>query len=256
MGTPDQQPSESVPAGRCTGVDAGEGQNRAAPSIGTSAWYPLRQLHRELESVVSRFGFDRSGLRILDFGAGEVPYRHLFARDAIYLAADIDASAPIQVAADGTVDMADSSVDVVTSFQVLEHVADVTTYLREALRVLRPSGRLLLTTHGVWPFHPHPTDYWRWTQDGLRREVIEAGFAIEHQRGLVGPLGWTDQIRMAAIRRLLVETPGCRRLAPVIAAMYNAKIAVLDGLTPDRYRQRDPSIIVLVARPEPPNESP
>ncbi|MGD9796411.1 MAG: class I SAM-dependent methyltransferase [Acidimicrobiia bacterium] len=229
-------------------MQASGDHHRAAPSIGSSAWYPLRQLHRELVAVRDRFAFGRAGMTILDFGAGEVPYRHLFARDAIYLAADIGDDAEIAVFEDGTVDLADNTVDLVTSFQVLEHVSDVTVYLKEAVRVLRPGGYLLLTTHGVWPFHPHPTDYWRWTQDGLTRVVTAAGFQIEHQRGLVGPLGWTDQIRMAALRRLLMETPGLRIAAPLLAVLYNAKIAVLDGLTPDRHRQRDPSIIVVVAR--------
>ena len=223
-------------------------KTHAAPSIGSSAWYPLRQLHRELTSIVARFGFGRAGLRILDFGAGDVPYRHLFSADADYRVADIGDAAPIRVRADGTIDHPDATVDLVTSFQVLEHVPDVRLYLDEAARILAPGGSLLLSTHGVWPYHPHPTDFWRWTQDGLRQVITQAGFEIDYQHGLVGPLGWTDQIRMATFRRFLVDRPVLRLAAPVIAACYNLKIAAFDAVTPDRHRQRDPAVIVLVAR--------
>jgi hypothetical protein len=34
---------------------------------------------------------------------------------------------------------------------------------------VRAGGRVLLTTHGVYPFHPNPDDLWRWTHQGLER---------------------------------------------------------------------------------------
>jgi len=39
--------------------------------------------------------------------------------------------------------------------------------LSEMTRVLAPGGHLFMTTHGVYPFHPHPGDYWRWTRQGF-----------------------------------------------------------------------------------------
>src|SRR6185436_6911761 len=74
----------------------------------------------------------------------------------------------------------DASADAVVSFQVLEHVDDVETYLSECNRVLRPGGRLVLTTHGIWVYHPMAgicEDYWRWTGAGLRKTVEAYGFA-------------------------------------------------------------------------------
>jgi 2-polyprenyl-3-methyl-5-hydroxy-6-metoxy-1,4-benzoquinol methylase len=41
---------------------------------------------------------------------------------------------------------ADSTFDLVVSMDVIEHVADPASWLHEALRVLRPSGTLFLTT--------------------------------------------------------------------------------------------------------------
>ncbi len=48
--------------------------------------------------------------------------------------------------------IADASVDVVTLFDVLEHIPDDAAAVREAVRVLRPGGHLLLTT---------PSELWR-----------------------------------------------------------------------------------------------
>ena len=31
---------------------------------------------------------------------------------------------------------------------------------------------MLATTHGVMPYHPSPTDYWRWTHAGLEKLFV------------------------------------------------------------------------------------
>jgi cyclopropane fatty-acyl-phospholipid synthase-like methyltransferase len=49
-------------------------------------------------------------------------------------------------AVDGPLPMQDNAFDVVWSSEVIEHVADTARWLSEARRVLRPKGRLLLTT--------------------------------------------------------------------------------------------------------------
>ncbi len=74
----------------------------------------------------------------------------------------------------------------VLSTQVLEHVDRPGLYLAECHRVLRPGGRMLLSTHGIMVFHPDPVDYWRWTCDGLQRAVRDAGFEIVRFEGIVG----------------------------------------------------------------------
>jgi SAM-dependent methyltransferase len=57
------------------------------------------------------------------------------------------------VAGDATrLPLADDVADVVTLFDVLEHIPDDAAAVREALRILRPGGSLLVTT---------PADTWR-----------------------------------------------------------------------------------------------
>jgi ubiquinone/menaquinone biosynthesis C-methylase UbiE len=55
----------------------------------------------------------------------------------------------------------DNSIDVITAFQFIEHLEDRPAFLRDAYRVLKPNGVLLLTTPNVKrslarnPFHVH-----------------------------------------------------------------------------------------------------
>jgi hypothetical protein len=51
---------------------------------------------------------------------------------------------------------------------------------------LNPAGTLILSTHGVWAYHPHPNDYWRWTRTGLSREIEKAGFEVVTVRSVLG----------------------------------------------------------------------
>lgn len=71
--------------------------------------------------------------------------------------------------------LADASIDLVTSFETLEHVPDPAALLRELARVLKPSGRILVSVPNQWvddtgrdpnPHHLHVYDWPR-----LQREL-------------------------------------------------------------------------------------
>lgn len=115
--------------------------------------------------------------RILDFGCGRRPHADLFQHAEVYEGADFPTyPAEIRINEDGTLPVDSGIYDAVVSFQVLEHVENVHLYLSECRRVLRPGGVLMLSTHGIWPYHAYPLDLRRWTHDGLRRELAENGF--------------------------------------------------------------------------------
>lgn len=133
---------------------------------------------------------DLSGKQILDYGCGSMPYRYLFVRsDNRYTGADIAENKSAELVIDtenGKVGIADGYADVVISTQVLEHVISPKAYLDEAFRITKPGGTLLLSTHGFWLYHPNPTDFWRWTAAGLKKQLNDSGWEVEQIDGVFG----------------------------------------------------------------------
>lgn len=130
-----------------------------------------------------------AGESLLDLGCGNKPYESLFRRKfATYVGADLagNKDADLLIDSDGRVQCANNTFDCVLSSQVLEHVTSPQLYLREARRVLKRGGSLVLSTHGIWPYHPDPTDFWRWTVEGVQTEIQRAGFEILSVQGVMG----------------------------------------------------------------------
>ena len=88
------------------------------------------------------------GKRVLDFGAGSGTFAHALAAEGVDVAAiepDPQLRNKLTVGASADViEVASDSVDLVYSFNVLEHIDDDAAALAQLHRVLRPGGRLLL----------------------------------------------------------------------------------------------------------------
>ena len=148
---------------------------RLAPKPGEFLYLCLSDLRLALDTVRTD-----APLRLLDFGCGGSPYKSLFP-NADYIRADYTEMPGLDVVIvpGKPLPLPDASFDLVLSTQVLEHVADVDWYLGEARRVLKPDGRLILTTHGFFQDHGCPYDFFRWTADGLRLELTRSGFKAD-----------------------------------------------------------------------------
>jgi SAM-dependent methyltransferase len=228
--------------------DATRFQGRRPPELRTAPpWhrlaYIVRRLPAALEELSSALDLPRRG-RVLDYGCADVPYRRFFPPDAAYVAADLPGNphASVEISADGSIPCEDESFDVVLSTQVLEHVSDPGLYLSECHRVLRPGGRLLLSTHGMMLYHPDPVDYWRWTCAGLRRVVEEAGLRVVRFEGIMG-LGATGlQFTQDA---MLGRLP--RPLRPGLCLLMQALVALADRLESSESRDLNALVFALVA---------
>lgn len=125
-------------------------ERRLRPRIFDTDWLILRQMRTAIGALAKSVVCP--GAVAIDIGCGSQPYRGIFeANGAIYKGADFE-GAELAIK-NGRVDAPDAEADLVVSFQVLEHVADVGAYLHEARRLLKNDGRLILLTHGNWLYH-------------------------------------------------------------------------------------------------------
>lgn len=69
----------------------------------------------------------------------------------------------------------DSSYDNVLLINVIEHIFNFRLLLAEAVRVLKPKGKLIIVVPFLFPIHPSPNDHWRFTSQALEGEVRAVG---------------------------------------------------------------------------------
>lgn len=144
------------------------------------------------------------GALVLDAGAGDCPYKHLFAK-ACYESADfcqVDKQyGEITYVCDLTnIPVEDSRYDLVLLTQVLEHVPEPQDILREMHRVLKPGGELWVSAPLFFAEHEIPYDFYRYTQFGLGHLLRSAGFIPKRIEWLEGYYGtWAYQLETASI---------------------------------------------------------
>ncbi len=88
----------------------------------------------------------------------------------------------------------DNKFDTVLATQVLEHVYDHHSMIKESFRVLKPGGKMILTVPFTWELHEEPYDFFRLTKHGLKELFEEAGFEIVYIKANGGKWAATFQM--------------------------------------------------------------
>lgn len=120
---------------------------------------------------------------VLDLGCGMRPFENDILQYATnYVGLDWNNSlhglhADIIANLNRPLPIGEATVDHITSFEVLEHLAEPSVMLNEAYRVLRPNGGLTLSVPFQRWVHEAPWDYYRYTRHGLCHLLERAGFS-------------------------------------------------------------------------------
>jgi SAM-dependent methyltransferase len=130
---------------------------------------------------------------------------------------------------------ADDSFDAVVSMEVLEHLHSPERVVDEIRRVLKPEGRLVLTTRFIFHIHGAPVDYYRYTRHGLEylfRDFADLRVQSQHS-GYMSFLVTLGRLiaEEAAIFRILALPLGVlvNLLAPLDPLMR--RVLPIEGLT-------------------------
>ncbi len=217
---------------------------RLSPKRTGSRYYHLLQLRKAYEQVIASYMSASEKIKLLDYGCGTKPYKQLLdGKNIEYIGADFPSVSDrdIDLCDKGTLQgVSDGAFDTVLSSQVLEHVTDVDLYLKESRRVLKNDGTLILSTHGYWMYHPDPTDFWRWTRDGLVKTIERNGFKVVECKGVMGLAASGLQLFQDGIRP---------RIPAVLRGLFFVTIAFLQKLVDGKPKNHiDACVYVVVAK--------
>jgi SAM-dependent methyltransferase len=169
-----------------------------------------------------------AGSIVLDAGAGDQPYRSLFSHCS-YEAADFERVDKVYAVSTYVCDLAsipvpDNRFDAIVFNQVMEHLPDPLSVLREFKRVLKPGGRMICSAPFFYEEHEQPYDYYRYTQFSWRLLMREAGFQIDSLEWLEGYWG-TVAYQLETASRYLPFKP--RELSLGIVGWFSSALFLI-----------------------------
>jgi len=164
---------------------------------------------------------------VLDIGCGRGQYRSRLYSATRYIGMDITATTQTMVVASALrLPFRASCIDSILCSEVLEHLTEPSEAISEMQRVLRPGGRVYLTTPQSWGLHYEPHDYFRYTKYGLRYLFEKHGFRIEELRQIGGLFSYSS----ARSVELLVANPVMSLLAAIGVSRGRYRAAALATL--------------------------
>jgi len=120
-------------------------------------------LDRQLKKLLSKI---KPGIT-LDVGSKHSPYKKYLPHTK-YFRLDIEKTAKPDILCDiHQIKWKSNFFDTIIATEVLEHLYEPQKAVNEIHRILKPGGTCILSTRFIYPYHPDPKDYYRFTQDSL-----------------------------------------------------------------------------------------
>jgi len=160
---------------------------------------------------------------LMDFGCGSKPYRSLFKVDK-YVGVDFEnpghphLNEQIDVFYDGQkIPFEDEYFDAVFSTEVFEHIFNLEEILKEINRVMKVSGKILITCPFAICEHEVPNDFARYSSYAIKYIFEKNGFEIIHQEKTGNNVETIFQLWITYVHQHI--TPFFRKI-PVIRSAF------------------------------------
>ena len=144
-------------------------------------YHPFFFVRREIYSFLELNSNFLIG-KLLDFGCGSKPYEKLFKNSNNYVGVEVSSNKEnlkSDIYYNGiALPFADNSFDSVLCTEVFEHVEQLDDVIIELYRVLKPGGRMIVTTPFMCVEHEMPYDFRRFTFNGLINFMKKNNFKI------------------------------------------------------------------------------
>lgn len=192
---------------------------------------PFYISRRALHTSIKKLGKEITG-KTLDVGCGTKPYEDLFG-STDYTGLEIDTTINREIKkADVFYDgnefpFPSSDFDSIVTNQVLEHVFNPDSFMKELNRVLKNNGKLLLTVPFVWDEHEQPYDYARYSSFGLKSLLEKAGFEIIKHIKTVNNFGIIYQMTNAYFYKITRNIPVVKQLTTLFISSFITIFGIL-----------------------------
>jgi SAM-dependent methyltransferase len=139
-------------------------------------WKILQRLLISKIASVTKYSLEKELLKqfkrlkpgiVLDVGSKNAPYKRYIPHTE-YMTLDINPQVKPDIVADiHNVNWESNYFDTIIATEVLEHCYCPQKVIDEIYRLLKQEGICILSTRFIYPYHPDPKDYYRFTKDAL-----------------------------------------------------------------------------------------
>ena len=195
-------------------------------------------LRKEEYKVLSKIKLKGS---IIDLGGNhESSYRKFWETDERIISLNISAQLKPDIIHDleKPLPIENESYDNALLINVLEHIYNYQSLLRESARIIKKNGTLVIAAPFLFPVHPSPFDFRRFSEDALQREISQVGLSVTHIKSLGSGVFSACFVFIDRICPYIIRATINRPLS-VVVVFFDAVLSWFAYMTKRKYRKSD-----------------
>ena len=143
-----------------------------------------RPLNRFLKSISSNY----KHLDILEIGSGDTnknqSAEQIFPHAKVFVQTDVNNSFGHKYLDITSAIQIEEKYDLVLCTNVLEHIFDIKSAIKNLNYLLKEKGHLLISVPFIYPLHDEPEDFWRFTEHALKKLFSDFKFLMVKRTGI------------------------------------------------------------------------